>query len=69
VDPHSGKSKPFAGYKFRLLLKLGAFLGYLQKQQGAILTLARNAHLRPPTTAALGEQITPWDDLLLRTKN
>ncbi len=40
------------GEKFRLLFKLWAFLSCLQKQQGSILTLARNAHVRPQTAAS-----------------
>ena len=50
-DPYSGNVKPLTGQISRLLLELRIFPRYLQKQQGAILTIAYNAHLRPQAAA------------------
>jgi hypothetical protein len=52
-DPHGGYVEPFAGHMKRLLPKFWAFLGYLQKEQGALVTMAGNLHLfwLPPLKA------------------
>jgi len=44
-DPHGGYVEPFAGHMKRLLPKFWTFLRYLQKKQGAMLTMADNLHL------------------------
>jgi hypothetical protein len=48
VGPYSGDEKPLTGEIFCQLSNLRAFLGYLQKQQGAFLTLAGDTHFAPP---------------------
>ena len=47
LDPQGGNVKPFTRQINRMVPKFRAFLRYLQKEQGAFLTLARNTHLRP----------------------
>jgi hypothetical protein len=44
LDSYGSDGKILTGQKFRLLLKVRALLGYVQKQQSAILTVACNAH-------------------------
>jgi hypothetical protein len=46
-EPHGGNVKPLARQINCLIPKFRTFLRYLQQQQGAFLTLARNTHLRP----------------------
>jgi len=44
-DPHGSDVEPFASHIKRLVPKLRAFLRYLQKEQGSLLTMAGNLHL------------------------